>query len=281
LIIHDSILYTIMNNMQKIEVYLPADIMSLIVKYLDERDYAHLAQVNKAWNQWAYRNIMWGVHRWNPKPGAVGAIVLQVPMGGYHIGSTQKTCFFQWLIHERIMLCKPIQIYYLDWKKMGSPCKYIEHHRFEDTFVAPSIYTSLDKEEQDYMFHRYAEYAIASATNRYIQYLKLILREFQQIDVSLDHIRAPFPLGFALGYTGSEIVKELQMASNKIVKQSKDEAIHFVDHYKNLLRSSIAALRAHGQSSWDANEAAFLKDPYAIWDSIAFSWISTYKMIED
>jgi hypothetical protein len=263
------------------ELYLPGDVMSLIVIYLDERDYARLAQVNKAWNQWAYRNRIWGLHRWKPKTGAVGALVLQVPIRGFHVGSTHKTCFFQWLMNERIMLCKPIQTYYLDWKKMGSPCKYIEHHRFEDTFVAPGIYTSLDKEEQDYMFHRYADYAIANTTDRYIQYLQLILREFQQIDVSLDHIREPFPLGFELGYTSSEIMKELHRASNKIVKQSKEEAIHFVDHYKSVLRSSIAALRARGQSVWDANEAAFQKDPYKVWDSIAFSWISIGMIVED
>jgi hypothetical protein len=73
----------------------------------------------------------------------------------------------------------------------------------------------------------------------------------------------------------------MQEASHAIVKKYHEEAVSFVDYYMNRLRGSIDALRVRGQSIWDANEAAFLKDPYAIWDSIAFSWISTYRMIED
>jgi len=266
-------MYTIMNKMQ---LYLPADVMSEIVKYLDERDYARLAQVNKAWNQWAYRNRIWGVHRWKFHPGFTSP-VFQPPKGGLHLGSKQKTCFFRWLANQQMSLCKPVQTYYLYWKKLGSPCEYMEHHRFEDALIAPSTYTSLEKEDQSYIFHRFADYAITSTTNRYAHYLKLLLREFHTIQLNLQHGRIPFILGF----TDSGIMRELQEASHTIVKKYHKEAVGFVDYYMDQIRESINALRVRGQSVWDANEAAFLKDPYKVWDSIAFSWTPTGMIVED
>ena len=261
---------------RKMELYLPADVMSVIVKYLDERDYARLAQVNKAWNQWAYRNCIWGVHRWKFHPGFTSPL-FQSPKGGLHIGSTQKTCFFRWLNNQQMSLCKPVQTYYLYWKKLGSPCDYMEHHRFEDALIASSTYTSLEKEDQSYIFHRFADYAVITTTNRYAHYLKLLLQEFHAIQRNLQHSRIPF----ALGFTDSGIMRGLQEASHSSVKKYHKEAVSFVDHYMNQLRSSIGALRVHGQSVWDANEAAFQKDPYAVWDSIAFSWIPTGMIVED
>ena len=47
------------------------------------------------------------------------------------------------------------------------------------------------------------------------------------------------------------------------------------------IRESINALRVRGQSVWDANEAAFQKDPYKVWDSIAFSWTPVGMIAED
>jgi len=258
-------MYTIMNH--KMQQYLPGDVMSLVVKYLDERDYARLAQVNKAWNGWAYRNSVWGIHRWNFKPGFTSPI-FQPPKGGFHLGSKQKACFFRWLHNQQMSLCKPVQMYYLYWKKLGSPCEYMEHHRFENALIDPSIYTSLEKEDQYYVFHRFADYAITSTTNRYTQYLKLLLREYHDIQLNLRHGRIPFTLGF----TDSGIVKQMQEASHNIVKKYHGEAVSFVDYYMDRIRGSIDALRVRGQSAWDVNEAAFLKDPYKVWDSIAFSW---------
>jgi hypothetical protein len=260
----------------KMQQYLPGDVMSLVVKYLDERDYARLAQVNKAWNGWAYRNSVWGIHRWKFKSGFTSPL-FQTPKEGFHIGSKQKACFFRWLDNQQISLCKPVQTYYLDWKKLGSPCEYTEHHRFEDALIHPSIYTSLEKEDQYYVFHRFADYAITSTINRYAQYLKLLLQEFHEIQLNLRNS----PIPFALGFTDSGIVRQMQEASHAIVKKYHEEAVGFIDYYMDRLRRSIYALRVRGQTIWDTNEATFLKDPYAIWDSIAFSWISTYRMMED
>jgi hypothetical protein len=262
--------------MNKMQLYLPGDVMSLVVTYLDERDYAHLAQVNKAWNQWAYRNRIWGVGRWKFHPVPISP-VFQCPKGGFHIGSKQKTCFFRWLTNQEMSLCKPVQTYYLYWKKLGSPCEYMEHHRFEDALIAPSTYTSLEKEDQSYIFHRFADFAITTTTNRYAHYLKLLLKEFHTIQLNLQHARVPFILGF----TDSGIMRELQESSHNIVKKYHKEAVNFVDYYMDKIRESINALRVRGQSSWDANEAAFLKDPYKVWDSIAFSWTPTHMITED
>jgi len=263
--------------MNKMQLYLPADMMSEIVKYLDERDYARLAQVNKAWNQWAYRNRIWGVHRWRFQAGFIPPL-FQRPKGGFHFGYKQKTCFFYWLTNQHMSLCKPVQTYYLYWKQLGSPCDYMEHHRFEDALIAPSTYTSLEKEDQSYIFHRFADYAITTTTNRYTRYLQRLLSDFHMIQNQMQHSRVPFA---AIGFLNSGTIRQLEEASRDIVKKYNEEAVGFMDCYMDQIRESINALRVRGQSVWDANEAAFLKDPYKVWDSIAFSWIPTGMIVED
>ena len=106
--------------------HIPSDVMPILVEFLDMKDRAKMAMVNKAWNQCMYRSTVWKQTKWTPAPGVIGTI-LQLPPEARHIGSPYKACFFHWLDNQRTIQSKPIKKYYQHWKKIKSPCLYIHH----------------------------------------------------------------------------------------------------------------------------------------------------------
>ncbi len=264
MIILNSYLYTLIKFTNK--MYIPSDVMPRIVSFLDPKDRAKMAMVNKAWNQFIYRDCLWGKDRWTYKPGIVGT-VMHLPVGSRHIGSPYKACFFYWLQAKGLVLTGSISSQYRDWKRQGSPCLYIQHHRFEDTLIAASRYKELSSVNKLYIFHRFATYEIQEDTNRYRSFLQTLWQEFQYIQMHQPSLafRGPLP-------SGTDLVSLFRSDSQRMIRAYQDELRTYIQHYMDRLQECIRALERRGTTSWILNDAAYAKDPMTVLDSIAFTF---------
>jgi len=245
--------------------FISSDIMPILVEFLDRKDRAKMAMINKAWNRCLYRNNIWGEDRWMPQAGTIGS-VLHLPKGARHIGTPYKACFFYWLDNQRFVLSKSISEYYRDWKQIGSPCIYIQHHQFEDTLIASTFYKELSSSKKLYIFHRFATYELREDINRYSLFLQSLLREFTNIQL---HLPVSRPIAES---SYSDLSTLFHYKSQNIILANQAELRMYIQQYIHRLRGCIQALERRGTASWIQNEAAFAKDPMMIWDSIAFKF---------
>jgi len=243
--------------------YLPGDVMPIIVEFLDRKDRAKMAMVNTAWNQCMYRSIVWKNDRWTPAPGVIGTL-LHLPPDARHIGSPYKSCFFHWLENQRIIQSKPIKKYYYYWKKIGSPCLYIHHHRFEDTVIASKTYKTLSEKDKQYLFYRCTK-THTEKENSYSAYLQSLQEEFQFIRMNLSRIIQP-------SFIHSEdVFNLLREESLQLIQKNEEDAYKYIKDYEYILKKCNNALIHRGQHPWSLNEMACAKDPRMMWESVAFS----------
>jgi hypothetical protein len=248
------------------ELYIPSDVMPIILSYWDMKDRAKMAQINKAWNKCMYRTSIWEGMRWTPAPGTIGR-VLHLPETARHIGSPYKACFFHWLENQRITQSKPIHKYYQYWKKKGYPCLYIQHHIFEDTIIASKQYKALSIPDQQYLFYRFTqnEKSIRGCKG-YVDYIEFLLQEFQYIRMNMSRIILPVA-------TGNDLASRFQYESLRIIQKNQEETYEYVKNCEHKLRSCKNAITKRGWLRWIVNEATFLKNPMAVWDSVALKII--------
>jgi len=244
------------------ELYIPADVMPIVVSYWDMKDRAKMAMVSKKWNACLSRNVVWGMDRWIPQAGTVGAF-LHLPKKARHIGSPYKACFFHWLDTQRLTLVKSARDYYHHWKQEGCPCLYIEHHMFEDTLIAPKRFASFSEPDQKYIYHRVARPEIIPSTHRYCLLVRAILQEFRYIKANLA------PPQDARTSASTELYALLLKESDTLIRANRLETYSFVQTYIDRLKGCIRAIDRRGTAHWIANEIAFAKDPMAMWDSVA------------
>jgi hypothetical protein len=243
--------------------YISSDIMPIIVEFLDMKDRAKMAMVNKAWNRCMYRSSIWKNNVWTPAHATVGAVV-QLSLEARHIGTPCKTCFFHWLDNQRSVRAVSVKKCYQHWKKIGSPCLYIHHHYFEDTVIASKQYKALSEKDKQYFFYR-CTIPKPSRENAYSAYLRSLIEEFQHIRMNLDRSILP-PI-----IKSADVYNDLYTASMQTICKHNDDVYKYVKEYEYMLKSCNEALVKRGHHQWILNEAAFIKDPVKIWDSVAFS----------
>jgi hypothetical protein len=238
--------------------------MPILVEFLDMKDRAKMAMLNKAWNQCMYRSSIWKNNVWTPAPATVGSVI-QLPLGARHIGSPYKACFFHWLDSQRSVRAISIKKCYQYWKKIGSPCLYIQHHYFEDTVIASKQFKALSKKDQQYIFYR-CTIPKTSKENAYSAYLRSLIEEFQYIRMNITRYIAPSTI-----IKSEDIYNNLYSESLQIIQKRDEDVYKYVKDYEYMLKSCNEALVKRGQHPWILNEAAFAKDPAKLWDSVAFS----------
>lgn len=242
--------------------YIPSDVMPILVEFLDMKDRAKMAMVNKSWNQCMYRSNVWKDDKWTPAPGVIG-IVIQLPLGARHIGSPYKACFFHWLDNQRSVRAISLKKCYQYWKKIGSPCLYIHHHYFEDTVIASKQYKALSEKDKQYFFYR-CTVPKPSKENAYSAYLRSLIEEFQYIRMGLSRFIVPSVA------KSTDVYNNLYAASLETIYKYNDDVHKYVKEYEYMLKSCNEALTKRGHHPWILNEAAFAKDSMKVWDSIAF-----------
>ena len=243
-------------------LFIPSDVMPILVEFLDKKDRAKMAMVNKAWNQCMYRSTVWKHDTWIPAPSVIGAVV-QLPLDARHIGSPYKACFFHWLDSQRSVRAISLKKCYQYWKKIGSPCVYIRHHYFEDTVIASKEYKALSEKDKQYFFYR-CTVSYPSRENTYSMYLRSIIEEFQNIRMNLDRYIAPSIVKTA------DVYNDLYAASLQTIYKYNDDIYKYVKEYEYMLKRCHEAIIKRGQYPWILNEAAFAKNPLNMWDSVAF-----------
>lgn len=243
--------------------YISADVMPMIVEFLDMRDRAKMAMVNTGWNQCMYRTNVWKNDRWIPAPGVIGTI-LHLPPDARHIGSPYKACFFHWLDNQRIIQSKPIKKYYQYWKRIGSPCLYIHHHRFEDTVIASKKFKTLSEKDKQYLFYRCTKLN-TDKENSYSAYLRSLIEEFQFIRMNLSRIIQPSFI------KSDDVFNVFRDESLLMIQTNEEDAYKYIKDYEYRLKNCNKALAIRGQHQWILNDMAFAKDPMAMWESVAFS----------
>jgi len=243
--------------------YISSDVMPIIVEFLDMKDRAKMAMVNKAWNRCMYRSNVWKHDKWTPAAAMFGS-VLHLPLEARHIGSPYKACFFHWLDMQRSVHTASIKKCYQHWKKIGSPCLYIQHHYFEDTVIASKQYKALSEKDKQYFFYR-CTIPNLSRENAYSAYLRSLIEEFQYIRMNLDR-----PIIHPIVKSG-DVYNNLYATSLQIIHKYKDDIYKYAKEYEYMLKSCNEALVKRGHHQWILNEAAFAKDSVKVWDSVAFS----------
>ena len=106
------------------QISLPGDVMSIVVRFFDTKDCARMSQVNKAWNQFLYRESLWGTERWVLRPHMVEEIICpKPPAGARHIGTPHKGCFLRWVSEYDQLFRVSMEELEKEWEKEIEPKK--------------------------------------------------------------------------------------------------------------------------------------------------------------
>ena len=245
--------------------YVPADVMQIIVSYFDTTDCARMAQVNKGWNTFLYRNSVWGNRQWMYQPGMVGTF-LHLPNHARHRGTPHKGCFLHWLDGTRLTLASPsLRANYETWIEQNRPCSYIHHHEFSDTLLAKGMYNSLSRSEQTYLFHRVARVQIEEPRSRYLRVLQIMHTELEQLLAA--HIpRRPLLNTFTSSYD------TLRAEGARLMEEWRQKQRHCIEQCMLRLRKSMHALQSRGEAPWVLNERSFKDNPLTLWEGISFAF---------
>jgi hypothetical protein len=245
--------------------YVPADVMQIIVSYFDTNDCARMAQVNKKWNTFLYRNSVWGNRQWMYQHGMVGTF-LHLPNHARHRGTPHKGCFLHWLDGTRLTLVVPsLRTSYASWIELNRPCSYIHHHEFSDTLLAKEMYNSLSRSEQTYLFHRVAHVQIEEPRNRYVRVLQIMHTELEQL-LAVNYPRRP-----AIG-SSTSLYETLRVEGSRLMEEWAQKQRVCIEHCMRRLRKSMHALQSRGEAPWVLNERFFKDNPLTVWEGISFSF---------
>jgi hypothetical protein len=245
--------------------YVPADVMQIIVSYFDTSDCAHMAQVNKGWNSFLYRNSVWGTCQWSPQPGMIGTF-LHLPKMARHHGTPHKGCFLHWLDGIRLTLASSsLRASYASWIGQNRPCLYIHHHEFSDTLLAKEMYTSFSKVDQTYLFHRIARVQIEEPRSRYLRVLQIMHTELEHLLVA--HIPRRPLLG-----TSTSSYDTLRVEGARLMEEWRQKQRNCIEQCMLRLRKSMHALQSRGEAPWILNERLFKDNPMTLLEGISFAF---------
>jgi hypothetical protein len=245
--------------------YISADVMQIIVSYFDTNDCAHMAQVNKGWNSFLYRNSVWGNSQWTPQPGMVGTF-LHLPKTARHHGTPHKGCFLHWLDGTRLTLASSsMRASYKTWIEQKRPCSYIHHHEFSDTLLAKEMYNSFSKADQTYLFHRCARVQIEESRNRYVRVLQAMHTELEQL-LAVNYPRRP-----AIGLSTS-LYEILRVEGSRLMEEWAQKQRNCIEQCMLRLRKSIHALQSRGGAIWILNERLYEENSLTLLEGISFAF---------
>ena len=246
--------------------YFPADVMSIVVRFFDTKDCARMSQVNKAWNQFLYRDSLWGTDRWILRAHMVEEIVCPTtPVGARHIGSPHKGCFLRWVSEYDQLFRISMEDLQKDWVRRNCPCLYVQHHRFAHVVIDYKSFINLSREQRMYLFHRVASPEIKESKGRYRLVLLAMLNELHHCLGRIRQFPKPPPLE-----SESDLYATFRYTTQMTLHLHHTKRIESIHTCIGALTSSIRALERRGSLAWAQNEALYKRDIYTALDSIAF-----------
>ena len=248
------------------QISLPGDVMSIVVRFFDTKDCARMSQVNKAWNQFLYRDSLWGTERWVLRPHMVEEIVCpKPPAGARHIGTPHKGCFLRWASEYDQLFRISMEELEKEWIRLKCPCLYVQHHHFAHVVIAYKSFIKLSKEKRVYLFHRVASPEIKESKGRYRLVLLAILNEFHHCLGRIRRFPEPPPLE-----PDSDDYATFRHMTQMTLYLHHTKRIESIQTCIDAVQTSIRALERRGSLVWAQNDALYKRDIYTALDSIAF-----------
>jgi len=266
-------------------VSLPTDVMSRIVKFMDHKSKAKMAQTSRTWRAVIYRSSQWAF--WMPRVSNIYRVhharqisdvyysKFAIPKRAHHVGEPSRLCFIYWaaqkLMHEITFDIPPeilaieeaakcIDMLYLFWLHIRSPCLQIHHHKW--SHVCKLRYNIPNtKKDIDYLIARTSEQQESATTNPYRFWLQSYINAFP-----------PISYYTPTSDTSDDIIKILQNREYNNLHKKLRELSYRQEQYILPLTSSLQHLAKLSIHEFDTNELLYKR---GLPDACAFSVASS------
>jgi hypothetical protein len=260
-------------------VSLHADILGMIVTYMDHPSLATMAQTCKAWRHIVYRTSLW--QTWRPKPRAIEYFYtdMSIPKHSHHCGEPTRLCFFSWATHilkhdilsnvPRTILTiedsvKFVDTLYLFWAANRRPCIHTNHYKWSHVFKGRAVLKTLEPSEIERIGYRTTEFPTSSSdSNPYRFWLTSYINSVLPIRTGVP----PMPTD------STDILAMLYYKLKKIEHERFAEIGRRQEYYILKFLHSIRALAPLSNVEFTHNEKAFQSNPAAFFSAIEFTLV--------
>jgi hypothetical protein len=253
---------------------LPSSAMSIIFAYFDAADLARMAQVSKPWKTLVYRTSVWESKIW-VLHNIFHVFQSEIPKDARHIGTQMPLCFINWLTHESTALPRSVlqtvdphkflQAAQKFWVASGRPCMIDTHHVPTDLLSMPLPAST--SERKRILFRLVGSPMLESRHHHYCRYIEHVTKPFRgQVWGHL--LMAPLN---PFDKSSDDPLRRYHYTIDKIRLERQAVIQAYQERVVAAYDASYAALRRHGLSEFDANDAHVRRDPEAAWSTAAFS----------
>jgi hypothetical protein len=262
----------------------PADLIPLVVSFLDPPSLATMAQTCRAWKTIIYRTSVWKPYLWKPHLPYIH--LFRVQKESRHLGEPHALCFLAWLhqlsVFESFLLPlastpltltqiqddakRRVRRAYREWCSKKKPCVHIAHHEWSSVFVLP-LTARTPSERLEIQSQVCDEWSVCKLTleTPYSDWLTGQLNLYARY--SLDTLLYPTE---PLPGTPLTVLQSLRAERQEQLLAFKAELAKLGDRIHYRIQKSHRRIRlSHTPREFDANERRVRDE--RLWDAAAFT----------